>query len=86
MFITLPNAKLFSTAFGRSTAPAFLALSGWIGSWEDWLEPLALLSAHYHTISYDHRGSGITIAPLASITFDQLVDDVFTILDAFAPK
>jgi pimeloyl-ACP methyl ester carboxylesterase len=83
MFITLPDAKLFTTAFGRPTDPAFLALSGWIGSWEDWLEPLALLSAHWHTLSYDHRGSGVTIAPLASITFDQLVDDVFTVLDAY---
>lgn len=83
MFITLPNAKLFATHFGRPTNPAFLALSGWIGSWEDWLEPLSLLSPHYHTISYDHRGSGITTAPVSSITFDQLVDDVFTVLDAY---
>lgn len=32
-------------------------------------------------LAYDHRGSGITIAPPNSITFDRLVDDVFAVLD-----
>lgn len=83
LFISLDNAQIFTTSFGPTSAPAFLALGGWIGSWEDWLEPLSLLSHTWHTLSYDHRGSGITIAPLKSLTYTQLVDDVFAVLDAY---
>ena len=83
MFIPTDNATLFATSFGHRSAPAILSLSGWIGSWEDWLEPLSLLSHDWHAISYDHRGSGAAIAPVESITFEALVDDVFVVLDAF---
>lgn len=83
MFITLDDAQIFSTAFGPKTALPFLALGGWIGSWEDWLEPLSILSESRRVIAYDHRGSGITIAPVETITFDRLVDDVFAVMDAY---
>ena len=73
MFIPVDDARLYTLAFGPRSAPALLALSGWIGSWEDWAGPLALLSDHLHVISYDHRGSGATVAPVESITFDRLV-------------
>lgn len=83
MFVSLENAKIFTTAFGAKQAPALLALSGWIGSWEDWIMPMSILSEHWRVISYDHRGSGATIAPIETIRFDQLVDDVFAVLDAY---
>ncbi len=82
MFITLPDATLFTTSFGSKTAPALLALSGWIGSWEDWADSFSLLSENWRVLSFDHRGSGATIAPIESITFDNLVGDVFAVLDA----
>jgi pimeloyl-ACP methyl ester carboxylesterase len=82
MFIPVDDAMLYTLAFGPRTGTAMLALSGWIGSWEDWAEPLSLLSEDRRVISYDHRGSGATVAPVESITFDRLVDDVFTVLDA----
>lgn len=83
MFITQENTKIFATAFGAKTSPAILALGGWIGSWEDWIDPLAILSENWRVIAYDHRGSGVTVAPVESITFDRLVDDVFVVMDAY---
>jgi pimeloyl-ACP methyl ester carboxylesterase len=83
MFITVGDAQLYTTAFGSRAAPPLLALSGWIGSWEDWADTLALLSEQWRTISFDHRGSGVSLAPVESITFDRLVDDVFAVLDAY---
>ncbi len=83
MFISVGEAKIFATAFGQPTAPTLLGIGGWIGNWELWAEPFSTLSAHWRTLAYDHRGSGATLAPVASITFEQLVDDVFAVLDAF---
>ena len=83
MFVTVADATLFTTAFGDPGAPAILGMGGWIGSWELWVQPFARLSANWHTIAYDHRGTGATLAPAASITFDRLVEDVFCVLDAY---
>lgn len=83
MFINIGDARIFATAFGSPKAPAILGIGGWIGSWELWTQPFSLLSANWHTIAYDHRGSGATIAPTESITFDRLVDDIFCVLDAY---
>jgi len=83
MFIPVGDAKIFAISFGRPTAPAILGIGGWIGSWELWAEPFSILSANWHTITYDHRGSGTTLASVESISFDRLVEDVFVILDAF---
>ncbi|MCO5203787.1 MAG: alpha/beta hydrolase [Anaerolineae bacterium] len=84
MFIDHDGITLFTTAFGRIDAPPLLALSGWIGTWEDWVDTFSVLSeGDWRLIGYDHRGSGATIAPVASITFDKLVDDVFAVLDAY---
>jgi pimeloyl-ACP methyl ester carboxylesterase len=49
-----------------------------------WLEPFSILSQDWRCIAYDHRGSGATLAPIESITFNQLVDDFFVILDEFS--
>jgi pimeloyl-ACP methyl ester carboxylesterase len=60
-----------------------MGIGGWIGCWELWAAPFSILSRNWHTIAYDHRGTGATIAPVESITFDRLVDDVFVVLDAY---
>ena len=83
MFITTNDATIYATAFGSPTAPALLAIGGWIGSWELWAEPLSILSQQWRAIAYDHRGAGVTVAPVASITFENMVDDVFAVLDAY---
>jgi pimeloyl-ACP methyl ester carboxylesterase len=83
LFINVGNAKIYTTSFGAPTSPALVAIGGWIGSWELWAEPFSILSQHWRTIAYDHRGTGATIAPTESITFNRLVDDVFEVLDAY---
>ncbi len=83
MFITVDDAKIFATAFGDPIAPAIVGIGGWTGNWELWLDPLTLLSNQWHTIAYDHRGSGATIASVESITLERLVDDLFFVMDTF---
>lgn len=84
MFITADAARIYATAFGSPAAPVIMGVGGWTGSCELWAEPFALLSARWRTIAYDHRGAGVTVAPLETITHEQLIDDVFTVLDAYA--
>lgn len=84
MFLTHANAQIYTVAFGLPTAPTIVGIGGWIGSWELWTEPFAILSRQWRTVAYDHRGSGATVAPVASITAEQLVDDLFAVLDAYA--
>ncbi|MEZ4671174.1 MAG: alpha/beta hydrolase [Anaerolineae bacterium] len=81
MFITHDGAQLFTVSFGRHER-TLLALGGWAGSWELWVEPFAELSQTWRTVAYDHRGAGATIAPTESITIDTMVDDVFAVMDA----
>jgi pimeloyl-ACP methyl ester carboxylesterase len=83
MFIHSGETKLYASSFGPSHFPAIVGIGGWIGSSELWLEPFSILSEYYRTIAYDHRGSGASIAPVESITLDNLVNDVFMVLDAY---
>jgi pimeloyl-ACP methyl ester carboxylesterase len=82
MFIPI-GAKIYASSYGSISDPAIMGIGGWIGSWELWAEPFSILSQNWRTITYDHRGAGATIAPVESITFERLVDDVFTVLDAY---
>lgn len=59
MFIEVPGAKLFTVRSGPKDRTAIMAVGGWIGSSEPWLEPLSDLSDSYVTVSYDHRGAGL---------------------------
>lgn len=83
MFLEVPGAKLFAVRSGPMHGTAILAIGGWIGSSELWLGPLADLSDSYVTITYDHRGSGLSICESDSITFDNLVADALAVLEAF---
>jgi pimeloyl-ACP methyl ester carboxylesterase len=83
MFITTEGATIFTTAFGQPTAPAIIAIGGWIGSWELWQQPFSLLSRNWYTIAYDHRGCGATEAMIPSISHEQLLDDLIAVLDAY---
>ncbi len=82
MFLDTNGAKLFVTRSGSMQGTTILAIGGWIGSSELWQEPLAMLSDSFTTVSYDHRGSGLTIADTATITFDNLINDAVAVLDA----
>ena len=82
MFIRHNQAELFTVSFGN-THQHMLAVGGWTGSWELWTQPLSYLSQSWHTIAYDHRGTGATTAPVESITVENMVGDVFAVLDHF---
>jgi pimeloyl-ACP methyl ester carboxylesterase len=81
VFISHEDSQFYAVSFG-SGSRTLLALGGWVGSWELWTEPFTQLSATWRTVAYDHRGSGATITPTESITFETMVDDVFVMLDA----
>lgn len=83
MFITRSDARIFATAFGPRSGRTIVGIGGWIGSWELWIDPFSILSESWRTLAYDHRGSGATVAPIETITFDTLVDDLFAVLDAY---
>ncbi len=84
MFISHNQARIFAAGYGSRTQPAILGIGGWIGSWELWAGPFSILSECWFTLGYDHRGTGATVAPVETITFENLVDDVFAVLDAFS--
>lgn len=83
MFLTVYDAEIFAAAFGVPTAPAIVAVGGWTGSWELWLDCFAQLSDQWRAIAYDHRGAGATIASAESITLERMVEDLFLVMDAF---
>lgn len=80
MFIDVPGAKIFATRSGPLRGTAVLAIGGWIGSSELWQAPLAELSDAYVTLSYDHRGSGLSVCDPDAITFDDLLADAKAVL------
>lgn len=67
--------------WGAPDRPAFVAHGGWVGNWELWQEPFQLMQSRWRCISYDHRGSGASIATAAQITPQSLVEDLIRVLD-----
>ncbi len=80
MFIRHNQAELFTVSFGNAPQH-MLAVGGWAGSWELWTQPFSYLSQSWHAIAYDHRGTGATTAPVESITIENMVGDIFAVLD-----
>lgn len=83
MFLDVPGAKLYAYRSGPANGQTILAIGGWIGSSELWQEPLAILSDDHAVVSYDHRGTGISVSSPDAITFENLVSDVLAVLDAY---
>jgi pimeloyl-ACP methyl ester carboxylesterase len=81
MFINHNSAQLYAVDFGGGSR-TILAQGGWTGSWELWSEPFQVLSKNWRTVAYDHRGTGATVAPVDSISIENLVDDLFAVMDA----
>ena len=78
LFAVLLSVGMFVTQSGLAAAGDSLAAEGW----QLWQQPFELLSATWRCISYDHRGSGETVAPIESITAETLVADLFAVLDS----
>lgn len=81
MFVDIEGYKALAYSFG-SGPRTLLTVGGWIGSSEVWLPTLELLSPTWRVAGFDHRGAGETVVPVAAITYDALVDDVFRVMDA----
>ena len=81
MFLDIAGNRVFALSFGKGPK-TFLAHSGWIGNFEDWIATLSILSEEWRVVVYDHRGSGETPVPSEDITADALVDDVFGVMNA----
>jgi pimeloyl-ACP methyl ester carboxylesterase len=82
MFIDVAGGRLYASKYGPAGAPAILGIGGWIGSSELWAEPFSRLSERWRTVAYDHRGAGLADVAIDSITYDNLVADVFAVMDA----
>jgi pimeloyl-ACP methyl ester carboxylesterase len=83
MFLDIDGNRMFTLAFG-SGPRTILAHGGWISNVEDWLPTLAPMSARWRTVTYDHRGAGLTRVPVERISQETLVDDVFRVMDTLA--
>jgi pimeloyl-ACP methyl ester carboxylesterase len=81
MFLDIDGNKVFTLSFGKGPR-TFLAHSGWVGNFEDWIAVLAPMSESWRTVIYDHRGTGETSVPVEKITDEALVDDVFSVMNA----
>ena len=81
MFRNITGHEFFTVDFGSGPRTLFTH-SGWIGTYEDWLPTLEVLSKSWRVASYDHRGAGETCVPLETITAEALLDDIFRVMDA----
>lgn len=81
MFLDIDGNRMFTLSFGCGPR-TILAHGGWISTVEDWIATLAPMSARWRTVTYDHRGAGLTRVPVERISHEALVDDVFRVMDA----
>ena len=80
MFYDINGIKINAVSFG-SGEETFLGISGFVADWQVWIHVLELLSIKMRCISYDHRGSGESIALPKTITKQQYVDDLIGVMD-----
>lgn len=81
MFVRRDDADILAYLFGNGSK-TLVTHGGWVGSGELWLPVLEKLGPGWSGVAYDHRGTGATINRAPRITFDQLVDDLFGVMDA----
>lgn len=79
MFITRPDADLHVLSFGQGPL-TLLAVGGWIGSGEVWLDLFGHLP-HWRCVAIDHRGTGST-THRGLITLEAMADDLLAVADA----
>src|SRR5262245_61042408 len=82
------GVELATEAFGDRGRPCVLLIMGAMASMLWWPEPLCrrLADSGFHVIRYDNRDTGRSTccAPgRPDYTFDDMVDDVFRVLDAY---
>ena len=82
------GVELATEAFGDRGRPCVLLIMGAMASMLWWPEPLCrrLADAGFHVIRYDNRDTGRStccVPGQPDYTFDDMVDDVFRVLDAY---
>lgn len=80
MFLDINGRKIHSLSFGVGTH-TFLAHGGWVGDLELWLQPFETLSQAWRTVTYDHRGTGITTSVPNDINREGIIADLFAVMD-----
>jgi pimeloyl-ACP methyl ester carboxylesterase len=80
MYYQREDANLFVSDFGPGPK-TIVAHGGWVGSGELWHSTFGFLSRTWRTVTYDHRGTGVTTHSGERISFENLVDDLFWLLD-----
>ena len=80
MFYDINGIKMNVVSFG-SGKETFVGIGGFVADWHVWTHVLELLSTKMRCISYDHRGSGESIALPETITKQAYVDDLIDIMD-----
>ncbi|HEY8292281.1 MAG TPA: alpha/beta hydrolase [Thermomicrobiales bacterium] len=83
MFLPINGQRINVVAFGPGPR-TIIGVGGWAGNWELWQQPFEELSRTWRTVAYDHRGAGETVVPIAEITTEGLVADVFGVMDALS--
>jgi pimeloyl-ACP methyl ester carboxylesterase len=81
VFLKVRDRLVNTYSFGQG-APALIAHGGFTGSSELWLQPFEALSRHWQVATYDHRGSGENPAQPGEITREEMVADLFGVMDA----
>lgn len=81
MFVTTKDGTQLNTVSFGSGNRTFLAIGGWVASWEVWLQVFEPLSKKWRCVSYDHRGSGQSPVLPEKISMETMIDDVIEVMD-----
>ncbi len=82
MFRHIEGQTVHTVSFGVGDIP-LVGISGSFGTWEIWQQPFELLSSQRRVVGYDHFGTGETRVPADLVTFDNQVQLLAGVLDAF---
>jgi 3-oxoadipate enol-lactonase len=82
MFHLIADRLVHSVSFGSGPL-TLVAISGSIGNWEIWQQPMELLSQRRRVVALDHDGVGETKVPLDEITFERHIETVLGVLDRY---
>jgi NAD(P)-dependent dehydrogenase (short-subunit alcohol dehydrogenase family)/pimeloyl-ACP methyl ester carboxylesterase len=85
--VSRAGAELFVSEHGDPANPTVVLVHGWPDTHSMWDELVAELSGHLHTVGYDVRGMGRSLAPQGADAFllSELALDLGAVIDAVSP-
>lgn len=72
--------------YERGRGKTIVMINGLGASSNDWGPLVDLLAERAHVITFDNRGAGRSIAPLAPFTLEQMADDTIAVFEAYGLK